>query len=123
MQGTSRIRSGNRLTALQVLKVTEPGILEDGAGLRLVIGEGGGKHWVVRVTVAGKRISRGLGTFPGVTLIEARKLAENARRAARDGKDAVVEVKRQHRRDGLTFRDAFNRYFEEVKRPTLKAHG
>jgi integrase len=120
MQGTSRIRSGNRLTALQVLKVTEPGILEDGAGLRLVIGEGGGKHWVVRVTVAGKRISRGLGTFPGVTLIEARKLAENARRAARDGKDAVVEVKRQHRRDGLTFRDAFNRYFEEVKRPTLK---
>jgi integrase len=121
MQGTSRIRRGNRLTALQVLKVTEPGILEDGSGLRLVIGEGGGKHWVVRVTVSGKRVSRGLGTFPSVTLIEARNLAENARRLARDGKNVVVEVKRQQRTNALTFRDAFNRYFEEVKRPALKA--
>jgi integrase len=115
-----RIRSANRLTALQVSKAAEPGILEDGAGLRLVISEGGGKHWVVRVTVAGKRISRGLGSFPDVPLCNARNLAEDARRAARSGKDVLKATKLEHRRVGLTFREAFERYFEEVKRPTLK---
>ena len=120
MQGTSRTRGANRLTALELKKATRPGILEDGAGLRLIVSESNQKHWVVRVTIAGKRVSRGLGPFPDVSLLDARQKAEDARRAARAGKDAVIETKREATRNAMTFRDAFSRYFEEVKRPTLK---
>ena len=120
MQGTSRIRNANRLTALEVKKAAGPGILEDGAGLRLLVGEGGQKHWVVRVTIFGKRISRGLGSFPEVSLVDARDKAEEARRGARRGLDSTTEAKREKHSYTLTFRAAFNRYFEEVKRPTLK---
>lgn len=38
MPGISRIRAANRLTAFEVKKVSEPCVLEDGAGLRLSIG-------------------------------------------------------------------------------------
>lgn len=121
MQGTSRSRAANRLTAMGVKKVSEPGILEDGAGLRLLVSDTGHKHWIVRVTIGGRRVSRGLGSFPDVSLAEARDKAETARRAARNGHDATNEAKIEQRRHVLTFRDAFDRYFEEVKRPTLKS--
>lgn len=119
-QRTHRIRGANRLTALEVKKAVEPGILEDGAGLRLHVSAGGRKHWVVRVTIGGKRVSRGLGSFPEVSLLDARDKAEEARKGARQGVDATIEARRTQERQVLTFRAAFTRYFEEVKRPTLK---
>ncbi len=121
MQGISRIRAANRLTAMAVKMVSEPGVLEDGAGLRLVVSDSGYKHWLVRVTIDGRRVSRGLGPFPNVSLIAARDRADEARRAARNGQDAAVEARNEQRRHVLTFRDAFDRYFEEIKRPKLKA--
>ena len=68
MQGTSRVRAAKRLTALEVKGATESGILEDGAGLRLLISDVGNKHWVVRVMIGGQRVRRGLGPFPEISL-------------------------------------------------------
>jgi integrase len=120
MKGTNRNRAANRLTVLAVKNASEPGVLEDGAGLRLLVNENGQKHWVVRVTVAGQRITRGLGSFPDVSLSDARNKAEEARRGARNGVDASAQERQQVESRSLTFRDAFTRYFEQVKRPTLK---
>jgi Arm DNA-binding domain len=110
MTGTSRNRAANRLTVLAVKSASEPGVLEDGAGLRLLVNENGQKHWVVRVTVAGQRITRGLGSFPDVSLSDARDKAEEARRGARNGVDATAQERQQIKSLSLTFRDALTRY-------------
>lgn len=116
----TRVRGANRLNALKVQKTKGPAVLDDGNGLRLFINEHGHKRWTCRITVAGRRVTRGLGPYPDVSLDEARQKAEDMRRAARAGKDLTVVVKAEQTRATFTFRQAFERYFEEVKRPTLK---
>ena len=120
MRGTTRIRAANRLTVLEVKKAIGPGILDDGAGLRLLISETGQKHWVVRLTISGRRVSRGIGSFADVSLAQARDKADTARRAARSGSDLILEQTPTHKALPLTYRAAFSRYFNEIKRPTLK---
>jgi integrase len=119
-----RVRGANRLNALKVLKAKGPAVLEDGNGLRLLIGEDGHKRWACRFTVGSRRVTRGLGPYPDVTLEQAREKAEDARRGAREGRDLPKErkvgVKAEHARTTFTFRQAFERYFNDVKRPTLK---
>ena len=88
-----------------------PGNHEDGGGLRLVVEAGGARHWVQRITVAGKRHSRGLGSFPVVTLEEARDQGLDLRRMARNGQGlALPKV--------VTFKQAFEAHFE-VRRQSL----
>ena len=120
MSAVSRIRGSNRLTALKVAKTKGPALLIDGNGLQLVIDDRDNKRWSCRITIGGKRINRGLGPYPDVSLDDARHQAENLRRAARDGRDLVNDDRNDIASRRLTFRDAFERYFEEVKRPTLK---
>ena len=65
----------HKLSAVRVKALKAPGKYEDGGGLRLVVGPGGGKNWVVRVTVSGRRLERGLGTYPDISLDAARDAA------------------------------------------------
>ena len=69
------------LSAAQVKQLREPGRYGDGGGLSLHISPGRTKSWVLRFRLDGKRVDRGLGSFPRVSLSEARKLA----RAAQNG--------------------------------------
>ena len=72
--------------------------LSDGAGLLLAVRPGGAKSWVARVQAAGKRSDVGLGSFPEIGLAEARRLATEARRLAREGLDPAAERDlRRHR--------------------------
>lgn len=72
--------------------------LSDGAGLLLAVRPGGAKSWVVRVQAAGKRSDVGLGSFPEIGLAEARRLATEVRRLAREGLDPAAERDlRRHR--------------------------
>ena len=105
-----RVRSERRLRARDIATL-KPGIHEDGGGLRLVVQPSGPRHWSVRVTAGGKRRTLGLGSFPVVTLEEARDKALDIRRAARNGQEL--------RRAGtVTFRGAFEAWFE-VKQQSL----
>ena len=72
-------------------------------GLMLRIQPTGGKSWVQRVTVRGKRISMGLGGYPVVTLKEARETALENRRMARQGIDPSNNA-RKARTTAPTFR-------------------
>ena len=67
----------------------EPGRYSDGDGLHLFISRTGGKSWVHRVTVDGRRRDIGLGGYPTVSLAQARNRA-----AIADGKDPLAEKRR-----------------------------
>jgi hypothetical protein len=108
-----RTRAVHRLSALRVKAIKAPGLYEDGAGLRLVVTDKGTKRWDLRVTIRGRRVERGLGVFPDVSLVDARRKAEALRRAAKEeGRDAHREEKHQRLVTGITFAEAFEAFFE-----------
>jgi integrase len=117
-KANNRVRALNRLSAVKVAKLKEPGLYEDGGGLRLIVTEKGTKRWSLRITIAGRRVERGLGVWPTVTLEEARKKAERFRRAAKEGRDARIEEELAKQRRSVSFRDAFEQFFE-VRRQQL----
>lgn len=112
------MRTLNRLTHLTVTRLKISGMYEDGGGLRLVVGDSLTKRWVMRVTINGKRRERGLGSFPTVSLEEARERAAALRKAARQGRDLARDERRLRAATGVTFEDAFETYFQH-KQHTL----
>ena len=91
-----------RLTAAFV-KGAEPGVYGDQFGLRLRVLPTGGRQWIWRGTVAGRRVDLGLGGYPVVTLAEARELALDCKRAAWRGNDPRAV---RNRRTAPTFTEA-----------------
>jgi integrase len=106
------------LSAVRVAKVKAPGLYEDGGGLRLVVTDKGVKRWALRLTLCGRRVERGLGLWPAVSLEEARRKADVLQRAAKEGRDAQLEQKLERRRKLVRFRDAFDAFFE-IRRQRL----
>jgi hypothetical protein len=51
----------------------------------------GARRWVLRVTINGKRVNRGLGPYPLVSLEAAREAAADMRRSARGGRDLTLD--------------------------------
>lgn len=99
-------RVEKRLSAVRVKALKAPGKYEDGGGLRLIVSEHGAKRWVARVSLYGRRIERGLGSYPGVSLESARDAAAGIRKAASDGIDLRAEEKKKAVA-GTRFRDMF----------------
>ena len=82
------------LSAAFVRTVKRPGAYGDGRGghgliLRVKPRKAGGvtKNWVQRLRIRGNPVNIGLGTFPLVTLAEARSAAFSNRRAVDQGED------------------------------------
>ena len=57
-----------KLAATGVKALRDPGRYSDGDGLHLFISKTGGKNWVLRTTVDGRRRDIGLGGYPAVSL-------------------------------------------------------
>jgi integrase len=102
------------LTAAKVKKVSEAGRHADGNGLYLVVDPSGARRWVLRTVVHGRRRDIGLGGLKIVSLAEARDLAMQYRRIARDGGDPLQE-RRKARRIVPTFEAAARSVYEEHK--------
>ena len=62
----------------------------DGGGLELRVDAKGGRRWVVRLKVGDRMTTRGLGSFPNVSLADARKSAATAVKEAKDSAPAPV---------------------------------
>ncbi len=92
------------LSAVFVRTVAKPGMYTDGNGLNLKVVPSGARRWVQRVTIGGKRHNIGLGSYPAVSLAEARELAAENLRLIRQGRNPLVE-KRQA--------------VEELRRPSI----
>ena len=65
----------NKLSAIQVKKLSAPGRYADGNCLYVYIDGQGLKRWVLRIVVRGKRLDIGLGGASLVSLEEVRDLA------------------------------------------------
>ena len=85
----------NQLSTLQVKNLSVPGTYTDGQGLTLRVHPSGGKNWVLRLTIDGKRRNFGLGGYPDLSLKAARTQAEQMRQLARNGQDPAQHVKAQ----------------------------
>ncbi len=85
-----------RLTELAI-KAAKPGRHGDGDGLMLVVSASGAKKWVLRYQAAGKRRDKGLGSYPHVSLKDARAKAAEDRRALAAGQDPIAARKAAER--------------------------
>ena len=79
-----------KLSALQVTKLTKPGLYGDGGGLTLQITTAGAKSWLFRYMVDGKAYGMGLGPTHTVSLAEARVKALEARKLLVEGKNPLT---------------------------------
>ena len=92
-----------------------PGKYEDGGGLRLVVSPSGARKWVFRFTINGRRREMGLGSFPDVSLAEAREKAAECRKLVREGTDPI-EARRQAQVKVPTFTSCAARYIRAHRR-------
>lgn len=117
-------RVAKELSALEVKRLAHPGdrdrpvVFAVGgvAGLHIQITANGGRTWLLRVSVGGRRREIGLGGTATTTLAGARERARETLNKIRNGVDPVEDrkVKRSAlaaaQRRGLTFADALDRY-------------
>jgi len=80
-----------------------PGRYTDGAtaGLNFNIKPSGGGYWVFRYSYAGKRLDLSLGSYPAITLKEARKRALASRNDLLQGKKPTTYWKVQAMPDDI----------------------
>jgi hypothetical protein len=67
-----------RLKDMQIRRLSKPGSYPDGEGLYLQVRTSGAKDWFYRYEVDGKGRKRGLGSYPTISLEQARDDASNA---------------------------------------------
>lgn len=84
------VRRG-KLTPALVKELTEPGRYSDGEGLLLQISPSGGKSWLMRVQVNGRRRDIGLGELRHLSLRDARLEAAAIKKLAKSGVDPLEE--------------------------------
>ncbi|MBG6071032.1 tyrosine-type recombinase/integrase [Polaromonas sp. CG_9.7] len=114
-------RQLSKLTALQVTKLTKPGLYGDGAGLTLQITKAGVKSWLFRFMREGKAFGMGLGATHTVSLAEARQKALEARKLLADGHNPLAEKKQKllaqalERAKMMTFDQCAKAYIEAHK--------
>lgn len=104
------------LAPVTVGKLTAPGHHPVGGipGLYLYVQDTGARSWVLRVMVGSKRRHIGLGSFPAVTLAQARTKAREAREAIAKGQDPIAE--RAQARAALKAAQATAKTFEQCAR-------
>jgi integrase len=83
-----------KLTSDLVKELSEPGRYSDGDGLLLQISPSGGKSWLMRIQINGRRRDIGLGQLRHVSLRSARLEAAAIKKLAASGVDPLEERKK-----------------------------
>jgi Integrase len=111
------------LTDIQVRNAkagNKPRKLTDGNGLYLYISSAGGKSWRLDYNFFGKRKTLTFGTYPSVTLAEARSQRDDAKRKLAEGLDPSLMKKRQQLEAkaaaGNTFGVIADEFIEKLRR-------
>jgi integrase len=110
-----------KLTAMQVAKITEPGMYGDGQGLYLQIKPGGAKSWIYRYQLNGRKRHLGLGSASAITLKRARELLAEPRRLRAEGIDPVE--KKHEARSAARVAAATVVTFRQCAANYMAAHG
>jgi integrase len=100
-----------KLSARSIQTISTPGMYGDGNGLYLRVGPTGGRSWIVRTVVHGRRRDLGIGSASLVSLAEARDVAHQMRKVARSGGDPD----QLRKRETLTFAEAASRVHANLR--------
>lgn len=101
-------------TSIRKTKATEKPIkMFDGGGLFLLISPKGGKGWRLKYRYAGKEKLISLGTYPTVTLAEARDKRQDAKKLLAEGIDPSVARKSNQLEFEATQANTFERVATE----------
>jgi len=104
----------------------KPRKLFDGEGLYLEIAPSGGKWWRLKYRWAGREKRLSLGTYPEVTLLEARRRRDDAKRMLVDGADPSAERRSQkmaaNAAAGNTFEAVARAWHASWKRTRTEKH-
>lgn len=116
---SSMAKSINKLTARQVETLSAPGRHADGGNLYLSISSNGGRRWVFLYRWCGRQREMGLGSAArgGVALVEARRLAKEARDQLLGGMDPL-EAKKAVRQSSIavpTFGEVADELIESMQ--------
>ncbi len=89
-------RKARELSPLEVRRLTNSGRWSVGGvdGLALQVTEAGARSWILRLRVAGSQREMGLGSFPTITLADAREKAREHRTKIAAGQDPIL-IRRQ----------------------------
>ncbi|NMM38058.1 MAG: tyrosine-type recombinase/integrase [Glaciimonas sp.] len=113
-------RQQQRLSALQVSKLTKPGLYGDGGGLTLQVTPTGAKSWLFRYMVAGKSYGMGLGPTHTVSLSDARQQALAARKLLLSGINPLMAKK--HDKIAAALASAKMMTFDQCAESYILAH-
>jgi integrase len=113
-------RQLSKLTALQVTKLTKPGLYGDGGGLTLQITKAGVKSWLFRFMREGTAYGMGLGAIHTFSLAEARQKALEARKLLAEGLNPLTEKKQ--RLLAMALERARMMTFEQCSKAYIEAH-
>ena len=115
-------RKARELSPLEVRRLTTPGRWSVGGvdGLALQVTAPDARSWVLRVTAAGKQRELGLGSFPSVTLADARERARALRAQLVSGEDPVAE--RQAARSAAAAERAAQQTFSALAAQYIAQH-
>ncbi len=105
-------RPTNKLTATEVKNETRPGRHSDGGGLFLQVKQTGSKAWVFMWKEGGKRTVMGLGSYPAVSLADAREKRDACNKQVAKGLNPLVESRRDA---GPTFAVAVERFLDDQR--------
>ncbi|MFO7921831.1 MAG: Arm DNA-binding domain-containing protein, partial [Nioella sp.] len=115
----------HRLTAKQVENAAPGTSLADGGGLSLRCTAKGHKRWVLRYSLHKSQREMGLGSFPAVSLAQARHKAASTRERVAEGLDPINEAQREAEaaqeaaRAAEASRMTLGRYADEIFLPTV----
>jgi hypothetical protein len=110
------------LAPISVSRLTSPGphFVGGVAGLALQVLPTGGRTWILRAAIGGKRRDMGLGGYPDVTLSGAREATRSARALIKAGKDPIAEARAAA--SALRASIAKNVTFEQAAQSYIAAH-
>ncbi len=114
-QRTENPRVGGSIPSLATISPKpreKPFKLADGGGLHLLITPAGSRWWRLRFRVHGKEQMLSLGTFPEVSLKEARDRRDQARRDLAKGVDLSAKRRTEKLASGDTFEAIAGEWFE-----------
>ncbi|TON14786.1 recombinase XerD, partial [Vibrio parahaemolyticus] len=88
------------------------------SGFKVLVGKNGRKKWLVRYTLNGKKGSLSLGTFPEVSLADARKQAQRIKLMVAEGIDPKNSTVNP---DIPTVSEYFNNHFIKISKSRKKS--
>lgn len=108
-------KRAKELSAVEIKRLTTPGLHAVGgvAGLSLQVKSSGGRSWIFRVRIAGRRHELGLGPLPDVTLSMARDHARSIADRVRRGEGPAVLAERRAAREAAAPRKTFRAACED----------